>query len=491
MITVKNRTLIIPNNDRYIATNYDNNVTELQFKIDNTTTNGVDITYLEFFLDIRYENGTADSFVLEKQTRDDYILLTTRLTNKHLKDHIGAALINLRAKDGKEVVRWASSMAAVYIEDTINTFGRVDFNGNLTIEGKITSIEQLENIFVNLKRQIAEATVKAKEATGEVSTATEKANQAITKANEAETNARSAIETANRANTTADTTLTEVRNMYRSTTEAAATAKERALEAQNAANSVLEYEKGLKERVSRGEFNGAKGDRGEKGDPGDRVIATKTVLGGVKIGENVNVTKDGTISVDLSGVQSLSTELAKDCKKLPNFVLKSEVSDVEGNGTAPSMTLFSKVITDIRNKLKSGGGSGGSGGFKPWVKSGQNTGLYAKVPMPSEYNELLIVIETLATGRYNQFQTPIKTIVLSKDMVENINQNWFSIDTFVKFGENLTDILPTFLWYELNSYDLILREADLLNNPKGPNPPNFENIRNDLGSYIQTTLYYR
>lgn len=41
---------------------------------------------------------------------------------------------------------------------------------------------------------------------------------------------------------------------------------------------------------------GDKGDKGEKGDKGDLPIASTSTLGGVKIGQGLSVTEDGTIS---------------------------------------------------------------------------------------------------------------------------------------------------------------------------------------------------
>lgn len=43
---------------------------------------------------------------------------------------------------------------------------------------------------------------------------------------------------------------------------------------------------------------GDKGDKGEKGDPADLTIATDTILGGIKVGENLKIDGNGVLSVD-------------------------------------------------------------------------------------------------------------------------------------------------------------------------------------------------
>ena len=271
MIVVKNRVLIIPNNDRYIATGYDNNVTDLQFRVDKIMSGGVDITYLDFFLDMLYEDGSVDTAILRKEVNDEYIILSLHFTNKMLSK-IGAVLISLRAKDGTENVRWSSNMAALYIEDTVNAIKKISFEGNIFFDGKTTSLEQLEDIFINLKRQIASATAKA---------------------NEVSEDAKVKI----------GAKLSEV--------------EAKLLEYTNTSNEAKTLTDGIKRSLAEGKFVGPKGDqgpigpkgekgeRGEKGEqglPGYSVIATKDRLGVVKGSDTVHIDEEGRLSVDLANV---------------------------------------------------------------------------------------------------------------------------------------------------------------------------------------------
>lgn len=269
MIVVKNRVLIIPNNDRYIATGYDNNVTDLQFRVDKIMSNGVDITYLDFFLDMLYEDGSVDTAILRKEVNDEYIILSLHFTNKMLSK-IGAVLISLRAKDGTENVRWSSNMAALYIEDTVNAIKKISFEGNIFFDGKTTSLEQLEDIFINLKRQIASATAKA---------------------NEVSEDAKVKI----------GAKLSEV--------------EAKLLEYTNTSNEAKTLTDGIKRSLAEGKFVGPKGDqgpigpkgeRGEKGEqgeqglPGYSIVATKDRLGVVKGSDTVHIDEEGRLSVDLA-----------------------------------------------------------------------------------------------------------------------------------------------------------------------------------------------
>ena len=45
---------------------------------------------------------------------------------------------------------------------------------------------------------------------------------------------------------------------------------------------------------------GPKGEKGDAGEPGDNVIpvASSTILGGIKVGENLKIDENGVLSVD-------------------------------------------------------------------------------------------------------------------------------------------------------------------------------------------------
>ena len=135
MILVINREMLIPNNERYIGTTYDEASMNRVFQIARYTNNGVDLSALSFKLDLEYNTGDKDTSDLSKVVDDENITLTWEVPNSCLQVP-GTAFINLRANDTNGTVKWASFRAAVYVEDTINTPG--------TYTGDLTELEQLE-----------------------------------------------------------------------------------------------------------------------------------------------------------------------------------------------------------------------------------------------------------------------------------------------------------------------------------------------------------
>ena len=76
MITVRGRELVIPVAERQIGTQFDNNSETRQFKINRLTVGGIDISNLDFRIDLRYGKETKDTDVLEKEITDEHVILT-------------------------------------------------------------------------------------------------------------------------------------------------------------------------------------------------------------------------------------------------------------------------------------------------------------------------------------------------------------------------------------------------------------------------------
>ena len=162
MIVVKNRELLIPKNEYYIGTTYDNNTESRLFKIDRLTVGGIDIGNLDFKLDIKYANGGYDSAELDKELPEgkDYILLTLHIVKSMLQVP-GTLLINIRGLNTDGLVKWSSYVGALFVEDSINTPGH--YTGDLTelekletrVEGVLTSEDERKS--AELERQSAEA----------------------------------------------------------------------------------------------------------------------------------------------------------------------------------------------------------------------------------------------------------------------------------------------------------------------------------------------
>ena len=65
MITVRNRTLIIPEGERVIGTDYDSSSEVRHFGIERAP-GGIDISHLAFRVDLQYEGKIYDTCMLER-----------------------------------------------------------------------------------------------------------------------------------------------------------------------------------------------------------------------------------------------------------------------------------------------------------------------------------------------------------------------------------------------------------------------------------------
>lgn len=442
MIVVKNRVLIIPNNDRYIATGYDNNVTDLQFRVDKIMSGGVDITYLDFFLDMLYEDGSVDTAILRKEVNDEYIILSLHFTNKMLSK-IGAVLISLRAKDGTENVRWSSNMAALYIEDTVNAIKKISFEGNIFFDGKTTSLEQLEDIFINLKRQIASAT---------------------TKANEVSEDAKVKI----------GAKLSE--------------ADAKILEITNKCNETKTLTDGIKKSLAEGKFVGPKGDqgpigpkgeKGEQGLPGYSIVATKDRLGVVKGSDTVHIDEEGRLSVDLANVNAnvgnaltraniaydfgdnasdkpvVSLELAGKLK-LTAEEAREKAENAKGiaENSARGLESLETELRGIGETLKEVRSGKDKMGYKLALEIG---GLGSKSLSITEFNELYIYSGLIASTPFNQ----AVSFSIPKQEMEKGTGTYVKALYFVEENTDsarqekvIVDIYPIFLQFDISVHEV-------------------------------------
>ena len=120
MIIVANRKLLVPTEDRYLGTDYDGNSGIRQFKIDRYTQTEVDLAGLTPKASLKYEDGTEDVADLGKEVGDDRIILTLTLAPS-IMSHTGTVFLQVRMTDSRGTVKWASFMAAFYIEPSIGT----------------------------------------------------------------------------------------------------------------------------------------------------------------------------------------------------------------------------------------------------------------------------------------------------------------------------------------------------------------------------------
>ncbi len=120
MITVRGRELIIPESERQIGTQYDSNSEVRQIKVSRLTAGGVDISHLDFRLDLRYGNEKKDTALLDKEISDEDIILTWTVGPNSVKE-IGTVWIAVRGSDDFGIVKWATNQGYLYVGRTIDT----------------------------------------------------------------------------------------------------------------------------------------------------------------------------------------------------------------------------------------------------------------------------------------------------------------------------------------------------------------------------------
>lgn len=135
MITVKGRELMIPPMEREIGTTYDESAEVRIFRIDRVTAGGIDLSHLNYRLDLEYQGEQKDTSLLDIEVREDSILLTWTIPHSCLTT-AGTVWIAIRGYDDNGTVKWASNKGSVYVEDTIDTPG--------SNPPGLTELEQLE-----------------------------------------------------------------------------------------------------------------------------------------------------------------------------------------------------------------------------------------------------------------------------------------------------------------------------------------------------------
>ena len=135
MIIVKNREMLIPDDERNIGTTYDTESEFRSFRVPRFSQSGVDLSNHTFRLDLKYANDAYDTVVLTKDVSDNQIVLTWEITSSQLQVP-GTLYIAIRAVDNEATVKWSTYTATMFVERHLNT------PGNYT--GDLTEIEQME-----------------------------------------------------------------------------------------------------------------------------------------------------------------------------------------------------------------------------------------------------------------------------------------------------------------------------------------------------------
>ncbi len=236
MITVRGRELVIPVAERQIGTQFDNNSETRQFKINRLTVGGIDISNLDFRIDLRYGKEIKDTDILTKEVSDEYVILTWTVSAASVKQ-VGTVFIALRGSDDFGTVKWATNQGYLYVGDTINT-----------PEGAETALSELEKLEKRIDQKTesldaAESSrVEAEKIRQENETArlnneaewqkqgeaaVEAAKTAVSAAGAAKSDAEAAAGSASTANSAAQT-ATEAENAASASAEAAGESEETA-----------------------------------------------------------------------------------------------------------------------------------------------------------------------------------------------------------------------------------------------------------------------
>lgn len=222
MIIVKNKKMIVPVNERFLATTYDSNSGIREFWIDRYTQSETDLSGLTPKLDIMYENGTYDVADLDMTVEEDHIILTLIVTAS-ISSHHGTMFAQIRMTDSGGTVKWASYVAAFYIENAIGAVDHVTYD--------LSELERME--------------AKVNEATIRLTTAV---NVSI--------------------NDLTNTVSTFVTNGQADIDDAIADAGEAEDAAYAAAENADAVKNNVLELLAQGAFNGPKGDKGDQGPQG-------------------------------------------------------------------------------------------------------------------------------------------------------------------------------------------------------------------------------
>lgn len=119
MIIVKNRQLLFSNRENYIGTSYDNNSTNLAFKLDRVNEDGYDMSGLIFNMSIRYsDTGTNDTLILEKDISDNSLILKAALPSS-MTAHEGTHIVQLNGFEESGTFKWSSYQNVLYIENAL------------------------------------------------------------------------------------------------------------------------------------------------------------------------------------------------------------------------------------------------------------------------------------------------------------------------------------------------------------------------------------
>ena len=257
MILIKHKELLFANREQYIAAVGDTNAACRTFCLQRVTIDGVDLADLSFRLNAELPDGSPDSAFLEKEIREDEILLTWTISAT-MTAQPGTCFINLRAHDDTGSLKWASFKAPVYVEGTTSQ----PSSGGLSeleelerhIDQKLDSVDSAEQGRTKAEQ---ERTRKTDEV---INTFGEQIERAKNYATAAKSYAVGGTGTRVGENSDNAKEYCRMANIEKVSAEAAAE------ETKNARDDFIK-------RLEAGEYTGAQGPKGDKGEKGDSGVS--------------------------------------------------------------------------------------------------------------------------------------------------------------------------------------------------------------------------
>lgn len=335
MITVRNRTLIVPEGERVIGTDYDNNSEVRQFRVEKAP-GGIDISHLAFRLDLMYQGEIYDTCKLEKEEREDSMILAWTVAATNVA-HPGTVWISLRAIDDAGTVKWGSNAAALYVQSSVNTPSHAS---------GMTELEEYEKKMEDLLLKSEEAVSRANNATSKAETAIQTTTEA---ANTAQTAATSAGSSANLAEAWAHgkegyTAQANDNAMFWSEQS-----RKRAETAKEQANLAKSYADSIAPLMDRGEYSS--GTTYQEND----LVKYQNAIWRCKIAGTASVPQEGeNWTLFFRGVQSINELVAADAQGLLGQAGAQQVNaqaliDAVAEKIATKLLLKSDVVSQLVN----------------------------------------------------------------------------------------------------------------------------------------------
>lgn len=271
MILIKHKELLFANREQYIAAVGDTNAACRTFCLQRVTIDGVDLADLSFRLNAELPDGSPDSSFLEKEIRDDEILLTWTIAAT-MTAQPGTCFINLRAHDDNGTLKWASFKAPVYVEGTTSqpSAGGLSEIEELErhIDQKLNSVDSAEQGRAKAEQEreqaekdrVAADEERTRKTDEVISTFNENIEQAKKYATAAKSYAVGGTGTRVGENSDNAKEYCRLANIEKGSAEAAAEA------ARAARDDFIK-------RLDAGEYTGAQGPKGDKGEKGDSGVS--------------------------------------------------------------------------------------------------------------------------------------------------------------------------------------------------------------------------